>query len=248
MESLQLINTICNVTISTTQRFHRGVCHTRKNAYDCPVWTEEKLLASQTRQDDETRSSAGRPRKSEIDDRIIAAARSLLANGGYEALSFEAIGKQTGIGRPTIYRRWPSKAHLAAAIAYGKDRPLPKTDGDLRSQVEALVRQVEQQYSHPDIASAAIGLINAFYNDEALRNELHTPAENSARKQLQAIVADGKARGTIIADADADVLFDMIVGTLVFRIMFSSTERPEDHAGKLIDHLCRALAPETDGA
>lgn len=211
------------------------------------MWTEEKALESQIGQDDESRPHAGRPRNAEIDEQIIAAARSLLAAGGYEALSFEAIGKQTGIGRPTIYRRWPSKAHLAAAIAYGKNGPLPRTQGGLRPQIEALVRQVARQYSHPDIAAAAIGLINAFYNDEALRRELHTPAENDARRQMREIVTAGKAEGLIVQDADADVLFDMIVGTLVFRLMFSSTERPADHLETLVDQLCRSLAPQPDG-
>lgn len=204
-------------------------------------------MESQIRQDDENRPQAGRPRNAEIDEQIIAAARALLAAGGYEALSFEAIGKQTGIGRPTIYRRWPSKAHLAATIAYGKDRPLPRTEGALRPQIQALVEQVARQYGHPDIAAAAIGLINAFYNDEALRRELHTPAEKDARRQMREIVAAGKANGSIVQDADADVLFDMIVGTLVFRLMFSSTERPADHLEKLVDHLCRSLAPPPGG-
>lgn len=204
-------------------------------------------MESQIRQDDENRPQAGRPRNAEIDEQIIAAARALLAAGGYEALSFEAIGKQTGIGRPTIYRRWPSKAHLAATIAYGKDRPLPRTEGALRPQIQALVEQVARQYGHPDIAAAAIGLINAFYNDEALRRELHTPAEKDARRQMREIIAAGKANGSIVQDADADVLFDMIVGTLVFRLMFSSTERPADHLEKLVDHLCRSLAPPPGG-
>ena len=201
-------------------------------------------MASHTSDGTEIRTGAGRPRSGEIDEQIVAAARSLLAEGGYESMTFEAIGKLTGIGRPTIYRRWPSKAHLAAAIAYGKNRPLPRTDGDLRMQVQALVDQVARQYNHPEIAAAAIGLINAFNNDDALRSELHKPAEDDARRQMHEIVAAGQADGSVAADADADILFDMIVGTLIFRIMFSSKEIPADHSGKLVDHLCRALTEQ----
>ena len=73
------------------------------------------------------------------------------------------------------------------------------------------------------------------------------PAENDARRQMREIVAAGKAEGLIVQDADADVLFDMIVGTLVFRLMFSSTERPADHLETLVDQLCRSLAPQPDG-
>ena len=205
---------------------------------------EEKILAAQGAAEEENRPNPGRPRNSEIDELILSTARSLLAEGGYEAMTFEAIGKQTGIGRPTIYRRWRSKAHLAAAIAYGNhDSPMPVVDGELRAQIAALVEQIAKQYSISEIAAASLGLNSAYYNDEALREELHTPAETNARRQVRAIVAAGKANGTINEAADADILFDLIVGTVIYRTMFSSIPKPEDHTRKLVDHLLRAFAP-----
>ena len=205
---------------------------------------EEGALASRTTDEDSSRAAPGRPRSSEIDELILSAARSLLADGGYEAMTFEAIGKVTGIGRPTIYRRWPSKAHLAAAITYGKyDSEMPTDRTSLKGQIAALVDQVAAQYANPEIASASVGLINAFFYDKALRDELHTPAEINARRQLRAMVEKGKADGIINPDADGDMLFDMLVGTLIYRSMFSSTEKPADHSIKLTEALCRALAP-----
>ena len=201
-------------------------------------------MASASKTEEEHRITPGRPRNSEIDDLILKTARALLAEGGYEAMTFEAIGKATGIGRPTIYRRWPSKAHLAAAIAYGKyDSEMPTDHITLESQIAALVDQVATQYANPEIASASVGLINAFFHDKALREELHTPAETNARRQLRAMVKKGKADGIINQDADGDMLFDMLVGTLIYRSMFSSTTKPADHSGKLIEALCRAMAP-----
>ena len=201
-------------------------------------------MASAIKPEEENRANPGRPRNSEIDDLILKTARALLTEGGYEAMTFEAIGKMTGIGRPTIYRRWPSKAHLAAAIAYGKyDSEMPTDRTTLESQIAALVDQVATQYANPEIASASVGLINAFFYDKALREELHTPAEVNARRQLRAMVEKGKADGIITPDADGDMLFDILVGTLIYRSMFSSTEKPADHSAKLTDALCRALAP-----
>lgn len=205
-------------------------------------------MAKTTRQEEESRPNPGRPRNSEIDELILATARSLLKDSGYEGLTFEAIGKQTGIGRPTIYRRWPSKAHLAAAIAYGThDSPMPTQEADLHTQIRALVSQVFKQYQNPEIAAASVGLINAYYNDNALRDELHSPVEANARRQVRAMVEHGKASGTINADADGDILFDMIVGTVIYRAMFSSIDRPSDHTAKLIEHLYRAFAPTLAG-
>ena len=190
------------------------------------------------------RAGAGRPRSRDAEERILAAARDLLATSGYEGMTFEAIGALTGIGRPSIYRRWPSKAHLAAEVAYGPQARLPETEDGLRPQILALVTQVADRYRLPEVGAATVALISCFQKDAALRAELHTPAETDARLQLREIVSRAKARGTIDAAADADLLFDIIVGTLVFRLVFSSTQQPADLVEALTDLLCRALAPQ----
>jgi AcrR family transcriptional regulator len=186
---------------------------------------------------------AGRPRNREVGERILAAARALLAEGGYDALTFEAIGARTGIGRPTIYRRWPSKAHLVAAIAYGPEEEIEETGGDLAGQIRALVRQVSRSYRRPEIASAIAGLNSAFQNDASLRGELHAPAETDARRQVRDIVARLKERGEMDPGADADLLFDMVVGAVTFRVMFSSLEAPQRFEEALAERLHRAFSP-----
>lgn len=61
----------------------------------------------------------------------------------------------------------------------------------------------------------ADGLITAFHSDDALRRELHTPAEADARAQLRGIIQRAKARRVVRDEADANLLFDTIVGTVV---------------------------------
>jgi len=186
----------------------------------------------------------GRPRHHDIDRHILEAARLLLAEGGYEAMTFDAVAAKSGVARPTIYRRWPSKAHLAAEVSYGRQETLPETNGGLRNQIHALVEQVYQNYRRPGVGPASVGLINLYQNDPALREELHSPAEMAARSQLRAIVNRMKARGEIHQSADADFLFDLIVGPLAYRLVFSSAEVPEGLVDRLTDCLCRALSPE----
>jgi AcrR family transcriptional regulator len=186
--------------------------------------------------------AAGRPRNEEIGDQILSTARALLAESGYDALTFEAIGSRTGIGRPTIYRRWPSKVHLVAEIAYGPDgEDLRETGGDLMSQLLSLVRQVAQSYYRPEVVAATAGLNSAFQYEPALREELHKPAEAGARRQLAGIVDRLKARREIVLDADPDLLFDMIIGAVTFRLIFSSFDRDDDFETALAQKLHRAF-------
>lgn len=109
--------------------------------------------------------------------------------------------------------------------------------------MRALIDQMIAGYSRPGIGAATVGLISAYRNDATLRAELHEPAETKARQQLHAIVARAKARDVIDRGADADLLFDMIVGTITFRLVFSSVEGPDNFAAELAARLVRAFAP-----
>jgi AcrR family transcriptional regulator len=49
-------------------------------------------------------------------DLLVAAARNLLIDGGYAALSFSALAAQTGLARPTLYSYFRSKDDLVVAL------------------------------------------------------------------------------------------------------------------------------------
>ena len=58
----------------------------------------------------------GRPRRIEADAEILEAARTLLREGGYRALGLDEVARRAGTAKSSIYRRWASKAALAAEI------------------------------------------------------------------------------------------------------------------------------------
>src|SRR5512139_1431520 len=49
-------------------------------------------------------------------DVLVAAARDLLIEGGFAALSFGALAARTGLARPTIYSYFSSKDDLVVAL------------------------------------------------------------------------------------------------------------------------------------
>jgi AcrR family transcriptional regulator len=56
---------------------------------------------------------AGRPRSQHTEKAILKAASQLLAESGLAAMTMEAVAARAGVGKASIYRRWPSKGALA---------------------------------------------------------------------------------------------------------------------------------------
>src|SRR5260370_22680311 len=75
----------------------------------------------------------GRPRDSAVDRRVLSAAWDLLNARGYAGLNVDEVAERAAVAKTTLYRRWPTKDHLAVAVAAEMlgEVPLPDT-GHLR--------------------------------------------------------------------------------------------------------------------
>ena len=69
---------------------------------------------------------------------------------GYRGLTMEAVARRAGISKATLYRWWPSKAHLpceAYVAKANRDIPLPGT-GDLGEDLREYLRHIAFALSH----------------------------------------------------------------------------------------------------
>jgi AcrR family transcriptional regulator len=95
---------------------------------------------------------------------VIAAARSLARDGGYAAVTMQAVADRSGVGRATLYRYFASKDHLLAevVVAWGADltaelRAHPPTAAEPAERVaEVLVRVLEAARAEPRLTAAAL--------------------------------------------------------------------------------------------
>jgi AcrR family transcriptional regulator len=77
---------------------------------------------------------------------ILKAAADLALAGGFKALSMDAIAAKAGVGRMTLYRRWPNKAAIVMDAFVARVDPntlfLPaKSDSDsIRMQMRTMAR------------------------------------------------------------------------------------------------------------
>src|SRR5215472_18884726 len=74
---------------------------------------------------------ADNPRVRRTRERILAATRELLAEGGPAGLTYSLLADRAGVTRQTLYRHWPAKSGLLVdLILEGNDGPYPEPGTD----------------------------------------------------------------------------------------------------------------------
>ena len=88
----------------------------------------------------------GRPRSQEAHRAILKATLELLGEQGFRGLTMERVAERAGVGKTTIYRRWPSQTELVAE-AIGQIRPpsAPADSGSLEGDLGGLMREQRER-------------------------------------------------------------------------------------------------------
>ena len=108
------------------------------------------ISAYTTRAEAVSKTRPGRPRDELIDAHLLEVTRRHLAEYGYAAMSLVAIAEEAGTTRPTIYRRWPTKADLAAAaVAALADASTPPVSDDPYADLCAELTSFRRGISRP---------------------------------------------------------------------------------------------------
>src|SRR5262245_8191594 len=93
---------------------------------------------------------AGRPRSVQADRAIIDATLELFAESGAGGLCIEKVAAKAGVGKATIYRRWPGKEDLLLDAISAMRSPLPNPKGEsVREDLAALVDAIGRESGDP---------------------------------------------------------------------------------------------------
>lgn len=187
----------------------------------------------------------GRPRSSRADEAILEATRDLVASGGYERLSIDAIAARAGVGKQTVYRRWPSKAAVVAeAVLAGylglEPQPVPDT-GDIDADLRSWLREQTARLAQPSAAALVRGLAGAANDREADAARLYEKLTGPTRRILLHRLSDAVAQAQVRGDADLDTVADTIIATLLYRVLGRHHLSPHADAGRLVDILIAGI-------
>lgn len=191
-------------------------------------------------------SGRGRPRDGAVDRRVLSAAWRLLDAGGYAALNVDEVAERAGVAKTTVYRRWPTKDHLAIAAGAQLLGEVPIPDsGDLRRDLAEFAGALAESLNRLRLAGhhgggASAGLAaelvaaTARHLDlaEAVRAQ-YAQRHALARARLERAAASEGLR----ADLDPGLLIDQLVGPIYYRILICGAPADRGYAERLVGAL-----------
>jgi AcrR family transcriptional regulator len=188
----------------------------------------------------------GRPRSERADKAIIDATLALLVEeGGVVGVTIEAVAARAGVGKTTIYRRWPNKEALIIDALASLKEPEPELGGvSVRDDLVALARALGVEKGDRQ----RVGVYWSVFGNGDKHPELHRrfirDVVEPRRERMRAVLRRGIEAGELRQDIDIDLVMWLIMGAVMNRARaWGIGPVPEDFADRLVDAALRGLTP-----
>ncbi|WP_433598255.1 TetR/AcrR family transcriptional regulator [Nocardia sp. CA-135953] len=181
----------------------------------------------------------GRPRNPDVEDKVFDAAMSVYARDGWAGFTFETIARETGIGKPALYRRWPSRGDLLAQTFRARLFVVDRIDtGNLHDDLLALARiTLEHMLSPHGQAIAHMRIDVPRYPEVAESTAEYRESTTAAARQ---IVRRGIRRDELPPGTPPTLVLDMVVGAAINHVStMTPTLKPQILSG--IDDFAQSL-------
>lgn len=186
------------------------------------------------------RPKRGRPRDAQADQAILQATIAILSEVGFNQLSIEAVAARAGVGKPTIYRRWPSKPELVLDAVQRLAPPFPAADtGDPLTDLRQIVPELIAGLTSSPVARATLALSNDAEMARRVGEEYLAPRRAGIAGILHRAIAAGELR----ADIDVEMAIDMMVGTAIYRWLVTAEPVDADTGRRIVDTVWDSLRP-----
>jgi AcrR family transcriptional regulator len=185
--------------------------------------------------------STGRPRSEEAHQAILDATLELLAEVGFSALTVEGVATRAGVGKATIYRRWPSKLPLVVE-AFGQLPGFEDADtGELAEDLKRMLRSYLQAFNTSALAAVLPSLAGERTHNPDLA-ALFEPVSKGRRQPLTRAFERAVERGEIPADTDLDLAADLVVGPIAVTLFFKGGKLSPKMVGPMVDLALAGIA------
>ncbi len=166
----------------------------------------------------------GRPRSIQSHQAILKATLELLAEVGYERMSIEGIASRAKVGKTTIYRRYKGKEELVAdAIESVREEIVIPNRGNIWDDIDALIENAARITFNPLGRQAVAMIISSASSNTEFAGIYSEKYLQPRREAFAVVIKRAKIRNEVRLDLDADFVFDVMSGMMLYGLIFPPT-------------------------
>jgi AcrR family transcriptional regulator len=185
----------------------------------------------------------GRPRSEQAEQAIIEATLDLFAEQGFEGVCVEAVAARAGVGKATIYRRWPNKEELLLAALGSMKSPIPELDGvSVRDDLVAMLTVMCADKADPRKARRYALLLGEGQKYPRLMARYKETVVQPRRDAMRAVIRRGTETGELRPDTDVEIAMLTLTGAIMAQDQSATGTLDDNFAIRLVDGLLQGLS------
>lgn len=164
-------------------------------------------------------ATRGRPRRAEVDTRIVDAALVEMRTKGLTNLTLEAVAVRAEVGRPTVYRRYRNKEELIRFVLTEKVPSLStnKTEDpvdDLISMAVTFAEDLDKSGLLSVVVAAHAEARHNLVMAEVLKTDYLLPRNDSVVDFINRALGSND-----LIDVEPETVRDLLFGPLIYRLL-----------------------------
>jgi AcrR family transcriptional regulator len=188
----------------------------------------------------------GRPRSEQAEQAIIEATLDVFAEQGFEGVCVELVAARAGVGKATIYRRWPNKEELLLAALGSLKSPYPEPQGvSVRDDLLAIADVMCADRADPRKARRYALLLGEGEKYPRLMARYKAEVVEPRRDMIRAVIRRGIETGELRPDTDVEIAMLTLTGAVMAREKTANGTVDRDFAARLVDGLLLGLSAQS---
>ncbi len=204
---------------------------------------ENETAAGTAAPDAPTARRPGRPRSQQAEQALLDATIAAIGECGIDGVHCEDVAARAGVGKATLYRRWPGKEDLLIAAFAALKRPLPEPRGEsVRDDLIAMLEVVAADADDPRYAQH-YALLHAEGERYPRLVALYKERVVEPRREaMRSVLRRGAASGELRPDIDLEVAVLALTGAVIARGKHDAPPAEPDFATRVVDEVLRGIA------
>ena len=176
-------------------------------------------------------------------DAVLDAGAMLLFTDGWDAVTHLRVAEESGVGRATIYRHWPTVEDLLADVLLDCQAPLVADEptGDLRRDLISAVRVFVEPLHTSKLGEVLVAAIDRSPGDPRIR-AMHDAMTAISRRPVWDVANAAIEQGHLDPTLTEGIVAAHTIGPILYARLFDRQEISSRDIERTIDAFLTAFA------